>query len=246
MADFRGFSLGRLPAKFTNAPLLHTLASFGIMPAVVAPVDYSTLVGQWPMLLNDQLGDCTAAGLLHMMQCWRAKAMKLEVPDDGAALDIYSATSGYLQGQPDTDRGANMNDVLSYAQKNLSGVPYNNFSAPEWIRAYAYIQHDDLAHVTRAIANFVGVYAGVMLRQSQMTQEVWDADGSEIIGGHCIYVVGFNLQGPIVISWGKRIQTTWAWWNQAIEEAWVCMNYDFAGIGPAYEQLVAEAKAVTS
>lgn len=245
MADHRGMRLGRHPAQFEGAAYLKDLPSFGAMPNSGVWSDFSDLVPQWPMLKNDELGDCAEAGLLHMLQAFKARGGQVTFPDDQAAVELYSASSGYVVGQPSTDQGSNLTNVLAYAKTNKNGVPYNLNSAPEWVRAYAYLQHTDLAHVTQCIANFIGIYIGVMLRQSQMTQDIWDADSSLEIGGHCVYVVGANAIGPKVVTWGEVKQCTWAWWTQAVEEAWVVINYDFCGIGAGFEMLVNEANALT-
>jgi hypothetical protein len=245
MADFRGMKLGRKPASFDRAPLLGSLPSYSLMPVAVAPVDYSKKVPTYPMLMNDKLGDCAEAGLLHMLQTFKAEGGQIAIPDDQSVVELYHLGAGY-DGTPATDQGSSLNGLLSFGQKSPTGIPYAQGQDPEFIKAYAYVDHLDYQHVTNCISNFVGLLTGVQLRQSQMTQDIWDADSSVVIGGHCIYTCGFNLKGPIIVSWGKVIQTTWAWWTQSVEEAWVVLNTDFTGSGDNFTKLVNEAYALTA
>jgi hypothetical protein len=245
MADFRGMKLGRRPASFMGTAFLRDLPSFSALPLQPEWSDYSDVVPQWPMLKNDELGDCAEAALLHIFQLFKAINGQVTFPDDQSVVELYSAAGGYVPGDPSTDQGTQLNALLQYAKSNTAGAPYNVSMAPEYVQAFAYLQHTDLAHVSQCVALFKALFVGVNLRQAQMTQEVWDAGSSAVIGGHAITVIGANNTGPKIISWGKVIQATWAWWTQCVEEAWVVLNYDFTGIGEKYQMLVNEANALT-
>ena len=61
---------------------------------------------QWGMLANDQIGDCVIAMMLHSIEDFHL--------DDGTpvpafteqdAISAYSAITGYVPGDPSTDRG---------------------------------------------------------------------------------------------------------------------------------------------
>jgi hypothetical protein len=63
------------------------------------------------------------------------------------------------------------------------------------------------------------------------TQAVWDEvagpsgyPGSW--GGHAVPIVDYNETGPIVVSWGKKIQITWAACSKYVDEAYALLSPD--------------------
>ena len=57
------------------------------------------------------------------------------------------------------------------------------------------------------------------------TGQTWDITiDNRILGGHCIYIVGYNEIGPICVTWAKKQQMTWAWWDKYVDEAYALVD----------------------
>lgn len=77
-----------------------------------------------------------------------------------------------------------------------------------------------------------GIYVGFQVTQSAMDQfnagQNWDVvpNPGAILGGHCVYgmvyqkIFGYTEDGPLCITWGKRQQMTWAFWDKYVDEAY--------------------------
>ena len=174
----------------------------------------------WPMDLNDQIGDCCIAGVSHGIQLvtYDADSGHAKIMTDAQVQAVYSAISGYVPGDESTDTGCVETDVLDCWMN--TGVDGDNLDA------YAAIAPTDLETLKRSIFWFGFAYLGVNLPQSAMdNMEVWDVGGDEtILGGHCIIAVGYDAQYVYVISWGKVIQCTPAWIAKFCEEAYACIS----------------------
>src|SRR5579862_867612 len=90
-------------------------------PAPPSHEDYSKPVKAWPMMLNDNLGDCTCACAGHMIEEWTTYVGKAFTPTDKEVLKAYEAVSGYTPSNPNSDQGAAVLDVLNYWRKTGVG-----------------------------------------------------------------------------------------------------------------------------
>src|SRR5579884_1536389 len=75
--DHRTVKLGKRPAR--HDPRTLRLGDY-LLPRLPTPkprVDYTTKVpaGQWGMMANDKIGDCTCAAAGHMIEEWTAWIM---------------------------------------------------------------------------------------------------------------------------------------------------------------------------
>jgi hypothetical protein len=222
------------------------LASYPPAPAVV---DYIGKVADWPMFKNDELGDCTCAGIAHMLEAWTTygSGKTVEVTD-ADVVKLYEAVGGYVPGDPSTDQGANMQDVLTFMRK--TGM------AGHKILAFASVDVGNTAELEAAMALFGHVYVGVNLpaiAQDQFSNgQPWDvvADDGGIEGGHAI-TWGYAAKGADhkVITWGAVQQATPAWFARYVEEAWVVVSQDFvdaAGDNPEGLDTAAMGAAFTA
>lgn len=125
----------------------------------------------WPMLGNNQYGDCAFAGALHLDQAWSDNAGKPFVPTDAQALAAYSAVCGFSPADPATDRGAVLLDVLNYWRQ--TGI------AGRKILAYVSVNMRNPAEVKQAINLFGGLYIGLALPLAWQTTDVWDAPAAK-------------------------------------------------------------------
>lgn len=204
-------------------------AELPVVPNAV--VDELSAVGEWPMYLNDEIGDCTVAAAGHMIEAWtaygRGTAVKIS---DGDVLEAYRAVSGYVPGDPSTDTGAVMQDVLDFWRK--TGIGGHR------ILAFAEVDIRRAAQVEAALYLFGHVYLGLVVPASAEDQfaagQPWDLvrnDGG-ILGGHAVNLGGWDASMPghvrlEVVTWGRRQQMTSAFWRQYVQEAWVVADQEW-------------------
>lgn len=233
-------------ARYLNAAAL---------PAIPDATNRSSDVAAWPMYANDRIGDCTCAALGHMIQFWEAVSGQTAPGADAplAEPDVvgaYAAITGYDPATNANDNGAVELDVLRFWQQN--GV------AGHRIAAYAAVNLRSHDLVKAAVYLFEGLYIGCALPASAQGQDVWDylpATGSQAYpgswGGHAVNVVDYNQTGPIVVTWGRTLQMTWAFWDQYCDEAYAIISPEqFTAAGKTVEgfdaaALAADLEAVT-
>ena len=224
----------------------HMTASLPPTPAVV---DYASKVRSWPLYMNDQIGDCTAAGIAHSVQAWTAYSKGLVTLPNSAVLGLYEAF-GYVPGHPDTDRGAVEQDVLKYVQQN--GVGGHK------ILAYAQVDHKNPDEMKTALNLFGSLYLGANIPQSAMDQtgsgQPWSVvTGSPIDGGHCFVAQRWDTSpNPMqVVTWGQLQRVSVEWWLDYGLEAWVMISADWfnasgmSGSGIAMPELGDDFAVVT-
>jgi hypothetical protein len=231
--DPRAVRLGRQPQPPDGRDLrLAAYLDTTVLPPVPDPVDVTQGLTSWGMLMNDQLGDCTIASALHMEMIWARDSGKGDyVPTDDQALAGYEAACGYVDGDPDTDRGGIERNVLKYwKKKGLGGREVSAFVA---------VDPKSVDEMQAALYLFDGVYLGVLLEKVQQTQSVWDyAPGSGPWGGHAVPLVGWNKAAGTgtVVTWGQTKDVTESFIAQQCEEAWAVLStnmLDGNNSGPA-------------
>jgi hypothetical protein len=222
------YKLGKLPAKHDARTL--QLANY-LAPTAIAPPpvkeDYEKKVKNWPMMQNDQLGDCTCACAGHMTEEWTTYAGAAFTPGDSAILKAYEMVGGYRPGQPDTDQGAVVVDVLNYWRR--TGI------AKHKILGYAALEPNNHNQVKDSVFLFGNCYLGIALPLSAQTQRVWavppgGAKGSGAPGswgGHAVPVVAYNQRGLTVVTWGALKHMTWGFLDTYCDEAYAVLSQDW-------------------
>ena|ERR1035437_1740307 len=208
------------------------LASYlpAVLPQIPASANFYSRArptGNWGMMLNDQLGDCTCAAAGHMIEAWTGDAGVLVVPSDSAILSAYEGACGYNPADQSTDRGGVELDVLNYWRK--TGI------AGHKIGAYASVSIRNQDHVRAGAYLFGGLYAGVQLPNSAQGAGIWAVVGDGMTGasapgtwgGHAVPVVGFDGDGVWVVTWGSLVQVTWKFWATYFDEAYAILSSDF-------------------
>lgn len=218
---------GRLAPDYRQSRLwLEDYQDASSLPVFKPLVDYCSQVSSWPMYLNDELGDCTFAGLGHAEGAWTKYTTGTElILPDAAMLDGYEAVGKYVPGNPGTDNGCVMSNVLAYAAS--TGLPSGTK-----ILSYAQMKDTHELKLNVALQLFGSVYLGVNLPKSAEDQfsanQVWSyVKGSPIVGGHCIVLQKFenNSNGDYtVITWGQAQRVTLEWMRTYLEEAWVILS----------------------
>lgn len=167
----------------------------------VQHVDYSNFNA--PMYLNDQLGDCTCAGICHCWGAWTQYAGNApEVIFADSVVETLYERFGYVPGDPSTDQGAELVDVLqSVHQEPVQGMT---------VDAYAELSDLSIAGLTTALKMYGPVYLGISCYQSMEDQFnagqpfTW-VPGSKFLGGHCVLLSGFmpGTNSARISTWGE-------------------------------------------
>ena len=236
--------LGKQPPKYDSHTL--KLARYvDLTAAPTPPAETQRAVGMsWPMFANDRLGDCTIAGMAHMIEFWMARSNDandhFSITDDNV-VEAYSAVSNYNPQTGENDNGAIEIDVLKWWQ--INGISGHRISA------YAAVNLPNHDLVRLATWLFDGLYIGVALPMSAQGKEDWTylpATGSQSYpgtwGGHCVNVVDYNAVGPVVITWGASKQMTWDFWDHYCDEAYAIISpEELTGTGRTVEGFDASA-----
>lgn len=198
------------------------------LPTPTATV--SRLVTSWPMYLNDQIGDCTEAAKGHAIQAITKKGTGTEVTvSDGQVLSWYERDGGYVPGDPSTDNGCVIQDVLQNWQQDDSDALR--------ITEYAELANFyNVANMKEALYLFGTVYLGFNVPQSAEDQFnaglPWTyVPGSPIIGGHAVVLQQVAAPGKLdmlhVVTWGHLQKMNLEFFHHYFEEAWVVISPDW-------------------
>jgi len=213
------------PGVLPNDPAKPRLkvARFLKVPTYPASLDYLSKVKNYPMYLNDRIGDCTCAGAGHMIQAESTYGQgSTQTVSDDDVLTAYEAVSGYDPSTGANDDGAVMQDVLNYWRKTGIGG--------HQILAFAELDINNMDEVKAAMNTFGAIYVGIDFPDSAMDQfnrnEPWDVvDGASIEGGHAIHGGAYLEDGTMkFVTWGQIQDMTQAFWDKYVFEAWVVIT----------------------
>jgi hypothetical protein len=210
-----------------------------VLPSPTSRVDWQSKVSNWPMYLNDQIGDCTEACKAHIIQAWSTYGLGAEkTVTNNKVLSWYERDGGYVPGDPSTDNGCVIQDVLANWQQNDASV------CP--VTEYAELKNFYVtSNLKEALYLFGTVYLGINVPQSAMDQfnagEPWTYVGdNKIIGGHAIplqevYEPGVNDMFTVV-TWGQTQRMSQSFVHNYVEEAWVILSpewFNSSGVDPS-------------
>lgn len=209
---------GRLAARRPVG--LRDLTAYAGGPLPSAPPQVTPpSVADWGMYGNDQFGDCTAAGVVHLRMANAAEHAETETfPTEQEVVAEYFALSG---GQ---DTGLVEADVLQTWQ--TTGLWGNK------IVGYAPVDHRNQAELRSVVAAFGASYLGVAMPAPAQGQfaagQPWDLTSTsadrQIEGGHCIVLAGYDDCFGYVVTWGALQRATWRWLATYLEEAWAVLS----------------------
>jgi hypothetical protein len=196
------------------------------LPAPPAEVDWHSQIAEWPMLANDQAGDCVEAEQGHHEQVLTAYGTgKPATFTDADAIAVYSAITGYNPDDPSTDQGTVIQDALSYWRR----VGF----AGRKIAAFAEVNVKDETELKTALALFGPLSGGMNFPAVAMDQfnssKPWDVvknDGGNE-GGHCVCIVGYDATYVYCITWGVVQKMTWAFFRKYFEELWAPVSTEW-------------------
>lgn len=177
-----------------------------------------------PMFANDEYGCCVISGRAHQtLRFEKIEQRSVLMIKDSDVLKEYKEETG------GPDSGLIVLESLSDWRHSGWKVGKKNYT----IQAYAEINRSKRDEVRRAIFADVGIGIGVLLpldaqKQMQAGQK-WDVTtgpGSKAgsWGGHYVYVCGYTTVGPVCVTWGRKQQMTWAWFEKYCDEAYAIFD----------------------
>jgi len=193
------------------------------------------------MFLNDQLGDCVIAQRAHQTLAFEKFEQGQVVPITDAEVKAeYEAETG------GPDVGLIMLDSLNKWRHDGWAAAGRNYK----IHAFASIDWRNHQEVKEAIYLFTGVAFGMQVPQSAIDdfeagKYYWDVkpDDGGIAGGHAVYapaymaIGGYDTTGPVCLTWGRRVQMTWAFWDRYVDEAYAIIDSLDDWLAPATDPL---------
>jgi len=193
--------LGKQPARHDpHRLMLHKYQARTGWGPVPDQVDWGAKVVSPGACLNDKLGNCTVAAMVHGIQAVSlyAQGAQFNVPDEDN-LAFYKAVSGY-DGTPATDNGADEHTVLRKMQsEGLSGYK---------ILGWCDGQPEDHDELRQGMALFGPAYVGFMMPLAWQGKKVWDVGSGRAYkkgswGGHALEIMRAGRDEEDPDSWGE-------------------------------------------
>jgi hypothetical protein len=233
--------LGKLPPRID--PRTFQLRKYLRKPAAVPTppeeISYVVRVPGWPMLLNDQLGDCVIAAMGHMVQQWTffsTDGSAMQTMTDAEALAAYEAIGGYVPGDSSTDQGADMLTALNYWRN--TGIQVGG--SVHKIGGFVAVDPTNLLEVRQAIWLFGNLFMGVQLPVSAQGANDWTVPDGGIYsaagapggwGGHCIPSMAESPETLTCITWAERLKMSHNFFGDYCDEAYAVLSQDWFGGG---------------
>jgi hypothetical protein len=178
--------------------------------ACLAPApdcDYTgTAQGLSDVLANDQLGDCTCAGVLHALEAILGAAGTPVAFTAQQAITLYSLACGYNPNDPSaTDQGGDELAVLDYvAEHGIDGQGLHQIAGSILVDA------TNEAEVRWAVWALCNVYFGVALPDAWVNPFpsgsgfTWGPGSPDPSNGHCFVGNKTSAAGVGIDTWGEE------------------------------------------
>jgi hypothetical protein len=228
-----------------------------LSPPPVSADYLSGLPADLGMMLNDTLGCCTCAAMYHAIQVWTfACTAVAETNPDADVLAVYEAFCGYNPANPTTDQGGIEQTVLA-DWMNL-GIPVGTAGDKNVLSAWIEVDPRNIDDIKRVIDACGVAYIGFNVPSNIMPQNadppaVWVYDPSAMnIGGHAIVLAAYDAETVGLISWGKKYQMTWEFFQHYTDEAYALIDTDWVKytnttpLGMTLADLVSQMDAIRS
>lgn len=223
------FKLGKLPAVVDKRTIkLKSILKESLLPPLPESFNIDTSLGginDSRMYANDKYGCCVISARAH-------QTMRFEKFEQNRLINIkdYEVTSQYFKETGGLDSGL----VLLYSLRRWRAEGWEADGKNHKIHAFSSVDWKDHTEVKYCIYLLGGINYGFMVPRSAMEQfnnnEPWSIvtpDGG-ITGGHAVYAYsyldGYNDIGPVCMTWGKRQQMTWAFWDKYTDEAYAIID----------------------
>jgi len=187
------------------------------------------------MFANDKYGNCVKASRAHQTLVFEAfeQGKQIKITDQEVVDDYFKETGG-------PDSGLYLLDSLKDWRKDgweVGGKVYTiyAFASVDWKN------HDEVKHCIHLLG---GVNFGMMVFQKDIDQfnagEDWELTGFDSIfrSRHGVYLyayghnhhdcphcaVGWDEDGIICMTWGRRQKMSWNFWDARVDEAYAIVD----------------------
>lgn len=205
------------------------------LPAPPASLTLSDSVPDWPVYMNDVIGDCAIAAPAHEIECWTANAGRERSLTMHDVLVAYEQVGGYKPSDPHhpthnaTDQGCAMLDVLHHWRHQGIGS--------DKITAYVKVKQTDIVEMQQAIWLFGGVFLGLRLPETAHVQ-VEDKEPWTVValigkgepdswGGHAVNLLDYDDEYATCVSWGALQKMSWEFIQAYSDEAYGVLSADW-------------------
>jgi hypothetical protein len=231
------------PRHDHRTALLYNFLNHEVLPPPKDETDwFAKMQEDLGMMGNDVAGDCSAAGLAHLLQLWTTNVGQGVEATTEEVIEIYKTLTFEANGiayDPDalpdaygenpTDTGLVLLDVLVH-WKNIGFMIGGKLHQ---IGGFMKVNHNNATEYRTAIDMFGGLYTGVALPQAAMDAlgRQWGAAEASgpVAGGHCMTAGKQNATGTTYVTWGKRQDAIWPWVLAATDEAYAVVSQDWIG-----------------
>jgi hypothetical protein len=220
------FKLGKSSAKRDERNLKFAAVLRKARPKLPKAYDFDTKHSgiPTPMFANDEYGDCVIAGRAH-------QTLRFELIEQGSLLMIADAAviKEYKKETGGPDTGLVVLESLKRWRKNGWTVGKHNYK----IQAFAEVRFADHTQVREAIFADSGIGLGLQLPLSAQSQiqagQPWALTSGPSAkvgswGGHYVFVPGYTPKGPVCVTWGRKQQMTWGWFDKYTDEAYAIFD----------------------
>jgi hypothetical protein len=232
VTDFSMLPLGGRPKLEDARGRTLQLPSY-VAPSALAPngLDLTRGESEFGYMLNDHLGCCGLSAPGHVIQLatLNSGGSMVTVPD-AAILKAYQDVGGYVPGEPSTDNGTYMLDVLKYWRKTGIGGH----------KILAFAEFDPKDERMRRYANtvFGSTLMAIALPKTAQRQAVWDlvsptGDGAPASWGrHAVCDAEFGMDPDRehdgqLITWGQLQPYTLPFRRTYCYEAYAVVTNDW-------------------
>jgi hypothetical protein len=209
----------------------------------------------WGMLMNDTLGDCVCAMILHAIEDFHLDAGTAPPAFTNAdATLLYEKIGGYVPSDPSSDQGCDETVAMTDWQ---AGLPKTSDGVVHKIVGTVAIDPTKLTEVRIGIDEFVDVMMGDAMPLSAQGQTEWTVVGDGQSGnsapgswgGHGTPANSYDPDTMGLITWGAPLLCTVPFWLAYVQEAHVVVTQEMlskTGVGASgvqWDDLVADLKA---
>ena len=219
------FKLGKAAAK----PDKRNLMFAAILKAPVkVPLEYDFDLKHpgipTPMFGNDVHGDCVIAGRAH-------QTLRFEDIEQGSIIGI--SDSDVLKEYFNETGGADDGLVVLDSLKLWRTKGWKAGTRKYNIKAFAQLNRANHSEIKGAIFTDVGIGIGLSLPVSAQAQvqsgKAWDVVSGPTAkpgswGGHYVHIPGYTKRGPVCVTWGRKQQLTWAFFDKYCDEAYAIID----------------------
>lgn len=253
------FKLGLRPTVHPVRLKFRKYANLSVLPAPPPKVDWSlgltsgfTMLGNGPdpdnpPAVKDGVGDCFFAAAVELLRCASANAQAQQATLGTAdALKAYGLCTGWNPSDPNSDQGTEPGQGFNFLQNTgIAGLKFGTPVAVDWTK-------EDEVRMAQWLAP--GLMMGVGFPEDWENAPVWDVTSSQIVGGHEIYLYGYDASQPSMLgpiaTWGMTRMVTLAGAQQFVNQltmsvppAWIS-DMNQAPNGFDIEQLVDDEAAL--